>query len=403
MQHIPKSLVTTPKLEKRLATVKGVINTSKISQGGELHKKEPWTVKRAGRETKTTMTCSICSSTCRDLRELRGHFVVCVDRNGNPDGARWDDCLTPDDAANLRSNPRYAAIRGSTARDALSSEDIAELKERNRNAKERLAAVNGIVIPSKLSAGQLPSQGTFERNERQKNPCIICGRKFVEKRQVRAHSVTCVKRNGNPTGARWDDALKSAASPAGPMKLQMEDSWPEDYRFEDIESGGLGMDSLLSDRFNKLNPQPASATLQGLQPSLPYIQQINPQIAAPPFSGVPSYNAHLNTPNLQPIPSSSNGMEPYDPHLRLDLLTNQALLSMVQAWQEVIYCGEERYTLEHPHFQDLMKELVKRDMVSVSWKWTVDIAEVDMALTRAMVEGLGGFIRSSAGESDIFL
>lgn len=148
------------------------------------------------------------------------------------------------------------------------------------------------------------------------------------------------------------------------------------------------MDSFLSDRFNNLNPQPASATLQGLQPSLPDIQQINPQIAAPPFSGVPSYNVYLN-PDPQPISSSSNGLEPYDPHLRLDLLTNQTLLSMVQAWQEVIYCGEERYTLEHPHFQDLMKELVKRDMVSVSWKWTVDIADVDMALTRAMVEGLG--------------
>lgn len=28
--------------------------------------------------------------------------MICVDWNGNPDGARWDDCLTPDDAANLR-------------------------------------------------------------------------------------------------------------------------------------------------------------------------------------------------------------------------------------------------------------------------------------------------------------
>lgn len=148
------------------------------------------------------------------------------------------------------------------------------------------------------------------------------------------------------------------------------------------------MDFFLSDRFKNLNPQQASATLQGLQPSLPDIQQINPQIAAPSFSGVPSYNAHLKNPDPQPISSSSNGLEPYDLHLRLDLLTNQALLSMVQAWQEVIYCGEERYTLEHPHFQGLMKELVKRDMVSVSWNWTVDIADVDMALTRATVEGL---------------
>ena len=163
------------------------------------------------------------------------------------------------------------------------------------------------------------------------------------------------------------------------------------------------MDSFLSDHFNNLNPQPASATLEGLQPSLPDIQQINPQIVALPFNDLPSYNTHLNNPKPQPIQSPSNGMEPYDPHLRLDLLTNQALLSMVQAWQEVIYCGEERYTLEHPHFQNLMAELVKRDMVSVCWIWTVDIAEVDMALTRAMMEGLGGFIRSSAGESDICL
>ncbi|KAF6233268.1 hypothetical protein HO173_008559 [Letharia columbiana] len=92
---------------------------------------KPRAVDNPGRETQTSMICSICSSACRDLRQLRGDFVTCVGQNGNPNGARWDDGLTPDDARNMRSDPRYATLRGAATADALSSEDIAGKTQQN--------------------------------------------------------------------------------------------------------------------------------------------------------------------------------------------------------------------------------------------------------------------------------
>lgn len=96
MQQIPKSLVMTPKFERRLAAVNGVVVASKIPLGGELYKKKKsWTGTKKAR-----MICSICGSACKDQRSLRDHFVTCVRWNGNPNGARWDDSLTQDAADN---------------------------------------------------------------------------------------------------------------------------------------------------------------------------------------------------------------------------------------------------------------------------------------------------------------
>ena len=39
-------------------------------------------------------------------------------------------------------------------------------------------------------------------------PCSICGRRFNRKANVKVHMAPCVKRNGNPNGVRWDDALR---------------------------------------------------------------------------------------------------------------------------------------------------------------------------------------------------
>ena len=228
MQHTLKSLAMTPEFEGKLAAVNGVVITSKIPQGGQ-------TVSRSGRELRTRFICSICGSVCRDKRDLRNHFVTCVGRNGNPNGACWDDSLNPDDAANKRTeNFRnclgilsliwYRSNQSSTSlidsATALSSEHRAKLDERYRKSEEGLAAVNGIIIPSKLSTGQVLSQGDYERNEHQVHPCIICDRKFAMRHQVRSHFIACVKRNGNPTGARWNDAWNGAASPAGYISMQ---------------------------------------------------------------------------------------------------------------------------------------------------------------------------------------
>lgn len=45
------------------------------------------------RQSKSNFACLICADECRDRRGLRDHFVVCVERNGNPGARRWDDGL----------------------------------------------------------------------------------------------------------------------------------------------------------------------------------------------------------------------------------------------------------------------------------------------------------------------
>lgn len=88
----------------------------------------------------------------------------------------------------------------------------AERAERNTRDARRLAAVSGVVIPSKVPSGQLPQQGRWKEDERMRYPCSICGRKFAKKYHVQSHMAPCVKRNGNPNGARWDDAWKNGAT-----------------------------------------------------------------------------------------------------------------------------------------------------------------------------------------------
>ena len=217
-----KSIVTTPYFEQRLAAVNGVVIASKIPPGGQMHRKAPL----KGRKW-TTYICAICNGPCRCLRELRNHFVACVCRNGNPNAVCWDDCLTSDDNSSSRrvkfpcyfymllltkrrQSSREAAIN--RARAVASTMPFADYEERTHSQKARLAAVDGVVIPSRLPAGKSPSCRTsYRSSDRHVYPCSICGRKFIEKGTLRAHFLACVKRNGNPTGARWDSSLDKEA------------------------------------------------------------------------------------------------------------------------------------------------------------------------------------------------
>lgn len=142
----------------------------------------------------------------------------------------------------------------------------------------------------------------------------------------------------------------------------MEDPPPEDDELNDVEFA-----TSLSDSFDgNLDPQLACVPPDPLHPFHPHLQRIDFQLPSPPLSGMRPSDSHTKNLDFQPSLPSPNGLEPYDPCLRMDVLTNKALLSMVQAWQEVIHYGEERYTLQHPHFQHVMNELVKRDMMSVN-------------------------------------
>ena len=87
-------------------------------------------------------------------------------------------------------------------------------------AAESLAAVDGVVIPSKVLPGESPHQGNWEENEHTVYPCSICARKFKQKIHVKSHMTACVKRNGNPNGVRWDDAWRNVVSQAGSASAQ---------------------------------------------------------------------------------------------------------------------------------------------------------------------------------------
>ena len=73
----------------------------------------------------------------------------------------------------------------------------------------------------------------------------------------------------------------------------------------------------------------------------------------------------------------------------MDVLTNRALLSMVEAWQGIVQDRGERYVMEHPHFQQLMVELVERNALSAEWEWIVSVEELDMEFVRLAGEGQG--------------
>ena len=82
----------------------------------------------------------------------------------------------------------------------------------------RLAAVNGVVIPSLLNPGQRPIQTPYMRDLKKKASkgrdrgwqkyCLICDDVFNRREHLKVHFVPCVERNGNPHGYRWDDLLE---------------------------------------------------------------------------------------------------------------------------------------------------------------------------------------------------
>ena len=73
----------------------------------------------------------------------------------------------------------------------------------------------------------------------------------------------------------------------------------------------------------------------------------------------------------------------------MDVLTNEDLLWMVEAWKCTIQDRGERYAVEHPCFEGLMTELVERNMMSEEWEWIVDVEELDMEFVRVVIEGQG--------------
>ena len=84
-------MVSSIEIEEKLAKVSGVVIPSKLPPGKTPLKAQKTRPAKPGLERLRIMKCPICSYTASRAREIRSHFLACVEANGNPTGARWDD------------------------------------------------------------------------------------------------------------------------------------------------------------------------------------------------------------------------------------------------------------------------------------------------------------------------
>lgn len=76
---------------------------------------------------------------------------------------------------------------------------------RNNRFEARLSAVNGVISPSKLTAGQapIPGKGGSAANVVRDRQCPLCLVAYARDANVKSHFAACVERNGNPQGLFW--------------------------------------------------------------------------------------------------------------------------------------------------------------------------------------------------------
>ena len=182
--------------------------------------------------------------------------------------------------------------------------------------------------------------------------------------------VPCVNRNGNPNGVRWDDGWNGRVNPTG--------SSSQDLQYVDSR---VFFQSVADSR-TASGPNPARPSTSNLHQTSPASSPMNSAPSGlPQQSHQPATSTHSQTtPQIGSPPS-----EPYDPTLRMDVLTNGALLAMVQAWQDTAPHVGEECVMDHPHFQRVMQELFERRIVDEDSRWMVDTETVDL-LARRVVE-----------------
>ncbi|KAL9133142.1 MAG: hypothetical protein Q9175_005684 [Cornicularia normoerica] len=177
--------------------------------------------KRALGEDPKICFCSICGTAFTRNVHVQAHFVACVERNGNPNGVRWDDGVRTRGKGNWRRRskrmPKDARPTlpdrqpNASASDSSQSthNPTAKVSERVKAFNDRLDSVNGVVIPSKLVPGARPTnlRSHAKANTSLTMICPLCKGAFSRKDHVKSHFATCVHRNGNPNGLRWNDGL----------------------------------------------------------------------------------------------------------------------------------------------------------------------------------------------------
>lgn len=106
------------------------------------------------------------------------------------------------------SMPRPRIAKAARRAHAPQTRTPAQRAARQRSFHQRLAAVNGITSPSKVPRGQHPwAPPPPKKKKNQIYPCARCGYRCSYRENLRSHFPNCVKRNGNPDGLRWSDAV----------------------------------------------------------------------------------------------------------------------------------------------------------------------------------------------------
>lgn len=229
-QHSPQSSlpalqdgrsVRAAKYQAKLAAVSGVVTPSKRAPG-EMPLKPPDTLTRSNDKHSLRCCCPICGAAFTRNYHVQSHFVTCEARNGNPNGARWNDGLyIPGRGGSGHGSEKKAKQTRQTAPDSQTSASASQSShssptskpkqsERTRIENDKMNAVSGVVIPSKLAEGKSPMMnvGSYASGHTPRNFfCPLCKGAFGKKDHVKSHFPSCVGRNGNPDGLRWDDGL----------------------------------------------------------------------------------------------------------------------------------------------------------------------------------------------------
>ena len=171
--------------------------------------------------------CPICGASFSQKYEVACHFVTCVDQHGNPDGARWDDCTSI-----TGQTPTSQQVIRQTATPQQRPQTLTPIpplrygphyvSKRKTKFNNRLNAVNGVVIPSKLPAVKPAHSPPSKPGSSilSQLSCPLCKCSFARRDHIRSHFPACVDRNGNPDGLRWDDGVpKFSRGPRGPKRL----------------------------------------------------------------------------------------------------------------------------------------------------------------------------------------
>ena len=164
---------------------------------------------------------------------------------------------------------------------------------------------------------------------------------------------------------------------------QFDDYQLQDYQHGNYQNGGYKIPVLPSggsEKGHTLFSHPyKDDPLLPASPSATGTQQSEAELLAEM-----ALSEDLDSSEPQSMSTAPSGLSPYDPKLRMDILTNEALITMVKAWQEVAEYGQVDHYVEHPHFQKVMEELYVRGVVDERWTWIADPERINLAWRRVI-------------------